>query len=121
LKGLALYVICFFFLRGFNILSLFSMLVWMIICHGEALFWSSLMSWRFPVHEWATLSQDLEIFLLLFCYIYIQYFRTLWFAPLLLLQCPWFTGLVFSWSHWDLAYSFHSSWVIGLRVLPFFL
>jgi hypothetical protein len=41
--GLPLYVICLFFLRTFNILSLFSVLVvLMIICHGVVLFWSSL-------------------------------------------------------------------------------
>jgi hypothetical protein len=43
LMGLPLYVICFFSHTAFNILSLFSVLVvLMIICHGEALFWSSL-------------------------------------------------------------------------------
>jgi hypothetical protein len=25
----------------------------MIICHGIVLFWSSLVSWRLPVPEWA--------------------------------------------------------------------
>jgi hypothetical protein len=43
LMGFPLYVICFLSLTGFNILSLFSVLVvLMIICHGEVLFWSSL-------------------------------------------------------------------------------
>jgi hypothetical protein len=43
LMDLPLYVICFFSLTVFNILSLFSVLfVLMIICHGVVLFWSSL-------------------------------------------------------------------------------
>jgi hypothetical protein len=37
-----------------------------------------------------------------------------------LLQCPWFTGLVFWWSCWVLSYSFCSSWVFCLRLLFFF-
>jgi hypothetical protein len=39
---------------------------------------------------------------------------------LLLLQCPWFSGLVFWWSWWVLAYSFHSSWVVWLIALQVF-
>jgi hypothetical protein len=40
LMGLPLYVICFFSIKAFNILSLFSVLVvLMIICCGEDLFW----------------------------------------------------------------------------------
>jgi hypothetical protein len=42
LMGLSLYVICFFSLTGFNILSLVSVLILMIICHGVVLFWSCL-------------------------------------------------------------------------------
>jgi hypothetical protein len=43
LIGLPLYVICFFSPTAFNILSLFSVLVVLvIICHGVVLFWSSL-------------------------------------------------------------------------------
>jgi hypothetical protein len=43
LMDLPLYVICFFSLTDFNIFSLFSMLVvLMIICHGIVQFWSSL-------------------------------------------------------------------------------
>jgi hypothetical protein len=43
LMGLPLYIICFFSLTAFSILSLFSVLVFLIIiCHGEVLFWSSL-------------------------------------------------------------------------------
>jgi hypothetical protein len=43
LMGLLLYVICFFSLTAFNILSIFSVLVVLIIiCHGVVLFWSSL-------------------------------------------------------------------------------
>jgi hypothetical protein len=45
LMGLPLYVICFFFLTAFNILSLVSVLVvLMIICHAVVLFWSGLFS-----------------------------------------------------------------------------
>jgi hypothetical protein len=41
--GLPLYVICFFSLTAFNILSLVSVLVVLvIICHGVVLFWSNL-------------------------------------------------------------------------------
>jgi hypothetical protein len=36
------------------------------------------------------------------------------------LQCPWFSGLVFWWSRWVLAFSFHRSWVVWLIVLQFF-
>jgi hypothetical protein len=47
------FVCCFFSLTAFNILSLFSMLVLMTICHGVVLFWSSLFGvWRLPVPEW---------------------------------------------------------------------
>jgi hypothetical protein len=55
-------------------------------------------------------------FLLLFCWIY---YISLWLSCLL--QCSWFSGLVFWWSHWVLVYSFHSSWDFCLRVLLFFL
>jgi hypothetical protein len=44
-------------------------------------------------------------FLLLFCWIYYTY---LWIAPLL--QCPWFSGLVFWWDCRVVAYSFCNSW-----------
>jgi hypothetical protein len=45
LMGLPLYVICLFSATGFNIHSLFSVLVvLMIICHGVVLFWSSLFN-----------------------------------------------------------------------------
>jgi hypothetical protein len=43
LMGLHLYVICFFSLISFNIVSKLSVLVvLMIICHGLVLLWSSL-------------------------------------------------------------------------------
>jgi hypothetical protein len=42
LMGLPLYIICFFSLTAFNILSLLSVLVvLMITCHGVVLLWSS--------------------------------------------------------------------------------
>jgi hypothetical protein len=45
LMSLPLYVICFFSLTAFNILSLVSVLVvLMIICHGVILVWSGLFS-----------------------------------------------------------------------------
>jgi hypothetical protein len=43
LMSLTLYVICFFCLTAFNILSLFSVLV-VLICHWVFLLWSSLLS-----------------------------------------------------------------------------
>jgi hypothetical protein len=111
------YFLCylFFSITAFNILSLFSVLVvLMIICSGEVLFWSSL----FCVLD-ASLTWMCNFFLRFgqFCWIY---FVTPWLTPFLLLQCPWFTRLVFSWSHWIPVYSFHSSWVFCLRVLLFF-
>jgi hypothetical protein len=44
---------------------------------------------------------------------------SLWLAPLFLLQCPWFSSLVFWQSHWVLAYSFHSSRVVWLGFLRY--
>jgi hypothetical protein len=44
---------------------------------------------------------------------------SLWFVPLLLCQCPWFSGFVFWWSHW-VQYSFHSSWIVCLSFRLFF-
>jgi hypothetical protein len=44
LMGLPLYVICFFSLMGFSILSLLSVpVVLMIICHEVVLFWSGVL------------------------------------------------------------------------------
>jgi hypothetical protein len=41
--------------------------------------------------------------------------------PLACISSPfWFSDLVFWWSNWALAYSFHSSGVVWLRVLLFF-
>jgi hypothetical protein len=56
--------------------------------------------------------------LLLFYWIYYELFLL---EPLLLLQCPWFSGLVLWWSWWVLVYSFHRSWVVLLTVLWVFL
>jgi hypothetical protein len=64
--GLPLFIVCFVSLVAFNILSLFFVLVVLtIICHGEVSFWRGLFAVLGP--KWATLSQDLGIFLLLFC------------------------------------------------------
>jgi hypothetical protein len=67
LTGLPLYIF-FFSLTTFNILSLFSVLVvLMIICHEQVVFWSSLfVSWRLPLPECANLPQDLRNFLLFY-------------------------------------------------------
>jgi hypothetical protein len=55
LMSLPLHVICFFSLTTFNILSLFSVfVVLMMICQGQFYFGQvSLGSWRLPVPEWA--------------------------------------------------------------------
>jgi hypothetical protein len=56
-------------------------------------------------------------FLLSFYWIY---YESLLLGPLLLLQFPWFSDLVFWWSQWVLVYSFYSSWVNCLRFFLFF-
>jgi hypothetical protein len=47
------------------------------------------------------------------------YYISLWHTPILLCQCPWFSKLVFWWSLWVPAYSFHSSWVFDWVVFSF--
>jgi hypothetical protein len=42
-------------------------------------------------------------------------------VPLLLLQCPWFSSLVFWWGPCFLVYSFHRTCVVWLIILQFFL
>jgi hypothetical protein len=71
LLGLALYVIWFFSLTAFNILSLFYVLIVLIIMYfGEVLFWSCLLvTWKLPIPEWTSLSWVLCNFLLWFCWI----------------------------------------------------
>jgi hypothetical protein len=108
-----------FSLTDFNILSLFSVLaVLMIICHGEVLFWSSLFDILETSYTWKGKSFSrfgkFSVILLLnkLCIPLV--------ILLLLLQCPWFSGLVLWWSHWVFAYSFHSSWVVWLRVFLFY-
>jgi hypothetical protein len=58
LMSLLSYIIHFFSLTDFNILSLFSMLVVLvIICHGKVLFWSCLFGvMELHVRKWANLS-----------------------------------------------------------------
>jgi hypothetical protein len=93
----------------------FLFVVLMIRCHGVVLFWSSLFcaleiscTWmgivfnRFGKFSVIILLNVLLIPLL---------------SPLLLLQCPWFSGLVFWWSQWVLTYCFHRSWVVWLIAL----
>jgi hypothetical protein len=55
LMHLPLYVVCLFSLTAFNILSLFSVfVVLMIIYHVVVLFGQiSLVSWQLPVAKWA--------------------------------------------------------------------
>jgi hypothetical protein len=53
-------------------------------------------------------------------FFYWTYFVSLWLA-LLFHQCLLFSCLVFWWSHWILAYSFHRSWVVWLDFFCFFL
>jgi hypothetical protein len=45
---------------------------------------------------------------LLFCWIYYKYLL----LGSLLLQYPWFSGLVFWWIQWVLTYSFHRSFFV---------
>jgi hypothetical protein len=42
-------------------------------------------------------------------------------VPVRLLQCPWFSGLVFWWGLCFLIYSFLRTWVVWLIILQFFL
>jgi hypothetical protein len=66
--GLPLYVICFFTLTAFNIISRVSVIVVLIIiCCGIVLFWSGLFGvLEVPVPVWAYFFLDLGNFLLLF-------------------------------------------------------
>jgi hypothetical protein len=117
LIDLHLYV-CFFFLTVSNIHYLLSVLVdLMIICHREVLFWSRMFGAMEALSTWIGIfSLDLGIL----CY----YFIVILLIPLACTSSPssmpWFSGLVFWWSCWVLAYSFHSSWVVWLRVPLFF-
>jgi hypothetical protein len=111
LIGLPLYVICFFSLTPFNILSLVSELaVLMMIYHVVLLFWSGL----FGVLEASCMCMGLS------------FSRFGKFSVIILLnvlcipfaftssvsRCPWFSSLVFWWIRWVLAFSFHRSWVV---------
>jgi hypothetical protein len=71
-----------------------------------------LVSWRLLIPQWAYRSWDMGNFLLLLFWIYFVY---LWLGHFLLLQCLWFTGLVFWWS--VLVCLFHSSWVFCPRII----
>jgi hypothetical protein len=91
---LPLYVICFFSLTAFNILTLVSVLVvLMVICHGVVLFWSGLfgvlkVSYTYMGIVFSRLGKFSVIILLNMLHIPFP-------APLLLHPCPWFSGLVF--------------------------
>jgi hypothetical protein len=64
--GLLLYIICFLSLTAFNILSLFSVVVVLMIMCVVGMFYFGqvcLVFWRLPVLEWAKLSQDCGNFL----------------------------------------------------------
>jgi hypothetical protein len=86
LMGLPLFVICFFYLTAFSILSLVSVVVvLMIICRRVVLICSGL----FGVLEasctcMGIVFSDLESF----CYYFIEYIRHSFYLHLLLLQCP---------------------------------
>ena len=66
LIGLHLYVTCVFSLSAFNILSLFSaFVVLIIICQEEFLFWSIYLEFcRLLVYSWESLSLGIGSFLL---------------------------------------------------------
>jgi hypothetical protein len=97
LMGLLLDVICFISLMAFGILSLFSVLVVsIIICHREVLFWSSLFDALDASCTWIGITFSrfgtFSVIILL---------NILWIpllAPLLLLQFLWFLGFIFWWS-----------------------
>jgi hypothetical protein len=116
--GLPLCVILYFALSAFQILVLCtsyfncnmswrgSILVISVWCPGGFLYWNGHVSW------------NLGNFILLFCWVCYVY---LWLVPFLLPQCPWFSGLIFCCSCSILVCSFHSSWVVWLRFLLFFI
>jgi hypothetical protein len=97
----------FFSLTVFSILSLFFVLVVLtIICHREVLFWSYLFGVLEASCTWMDNFLEIwEINFLLFFKIYYIYLRL---APPLLLQCEWFTGLVFD----GIAEFLHISFVV---------
>jgi hypothetical protein len=113
------YVICLFSHMAFNILFLFFVPVDLkTIYHGEVLLWSSM----FVVLE-ASSTWMGESYLRFGKFSIIILLNILWtfrLALLLLLQCPWFPGLIFWWNHCVCEYSFHSSWVVWLKILLFF-
>jgi hypothetical protein len=82
----------------------------MIVCCGFVLFGSSLFGVLEASCTWMSIVfSRFGNFLLLFCKIY---YKFLLFASILFLQCPWFSGLVYWWSRWIPACSFHRSWVV---------
>jgi hypothetical protein len=116
--GFPLYFICFFSLTAFNILSLFSVLVvLMIICCGEVLFWSSLFGVLVDSCTW--MGKTFLRFGKLFVIILLNVLH----IPLTYTSSPSMPMILrfgFWWSCWVLAYSFHSSWVVWLIFLLFF-
>jgi hypothetical protein len=116
--SLPFYLICFFFFTAFSILSLFFvLLVLMIICHGEVQF----LLFLFVVLE-ASCTWICKTFSRFGKFSVIILLNILHFPLLapLLLKCQLFSCLLFWWNCWVLAYSFHSSWDVWLRVLLFF-
>jgi hypothetical protein len=115
LMGLPLHVICFFSLIAFNILSLLSVLiVLMIICHGIVLFWDSLFGVLETSCSWMG----------------IDFSRFGKFSVIILLNILWIPFACTSsslmpvilrfglwWSWWIVADSFHRSWVVWLIAL----
>jgi hypothetical protein len=102
-----------------NVVSQFSVLVvLMIICHRKVLFWSTLFAVLQASCTW--IGKTFLKFWKFFVIILLNILWILLLGPLLHLQCLWFSGLVFWWSHWVLTYSFHSLLVVCLTVLQFF-
>jgi hypothetical protein len=110
----------FFLFTAFNILSLLSLLVVvMTICHGKALFLSSLFGVLEASSTW--MGKTLLRFGNFSVITLLNTYESLLFALFLLLQCPWFSGLIFWLSCWVLTYSFYSSSIVWLIFLQLFL
>jgi hypothetical protein len=92
-------MLLFFSITAFNILSLLSVLVVLIICHGVVLFWSCLFGVLEASCTWMGIA--FSRFGKFSVIILLSILWILLLAPLLL-QCPWFSGLVFWWSCWVL-------------------
>jgi hypothetical protein len=117
LMGLPLYVIYFSLLQPSIFFSVLCASCFNDKMCAEVLFWSSVFGVLEAFCNWMgnSFSRSGE-----FSVIILLNILYLWLACLILLHCPWISGLVFGLSHWFLSYSFHSFWVAWLRVLLFF-